>query len=79
LICKTLKNMMIIIFTGVLCLLILFYYLYRFIKKHSDKNIVEIDFRKEDGKVKGYRKDKNGSWIYDETLYLRKSTISSMI
>lgn len=70
---------MIIIFTGVLCLLILFYYLYRFIKKHSDKNIVEIDFRKEDGKVKGYRKDKNGSWIYDETLYLRKSTISSMI
>lgn len=64
--------MVILIVIGALCLLILFYYLYRFIKKHSDKNIVEVDFRKENGKVNGYRKDKNGSWIYDETLFLEE-------
>lgn len=61
---------MVILSVIALCSLILLYYLYRFIKKRSDQNAAEVDFRKENGKVKGYRKDKNGSWVYDETLYL---------
>lgn len=54
---------------SILCLLILLYYLYRFIKKYSNNN-TEVDFRNEDGKMRGYRKNKNGNWVYDETLYL---------
>ena len=60
----------IFIVIAILCSIVLFYYLYRYINKRSAKNIVEVDFRKENGKVKGYRKDKNNNWVYDETLYL---------
>lgn len=60
----------VVVIIATLCSIVLLYYLYRFIKKRSDENAVEVDFRKENGQVRGYRKDKGGNWVYDETLYL---------
>ena len=37
---------------------------------YQRKNAIQIDFRREDGKIKGYKKSKKGEWIYDETLEL---------
>lgn len=63
------KALLIVI--GVIAAPIIVVFFYLWIKEYyEDKNAEEFDFREEDGKVKGYRKDKRGNWVYDETLYL---------
>lgn len=47
------------------------YVLYIFFSERNKfKNAIHVDFKKSKGKMKGYVKNKNGEWIYDDSLHL---------
>lgn len=59
---------------GIIFIPFVVYFCYHALKDYyQTKNVIQVDFKKENGKIKGYIKDKKGKWVYDETLTLEDS------